>query len=258
MSEQYDPFHLDSGVKENFDGTVVDGHFGKTDSAGDTLFLMLKILADDGEEVDRRFSCGEGWQTFDGGATAEHSTRKYFSNNSNLGILVTKAFATGGEDALRKRSAELDDRGPRDARLWVGFRAHWDVERETFKMKDNDAKSETFGQMVERERVLVIPTAFIDMIQPAAAQQAGSQAAQAPPTISGSGESSGDSAAVGEIPPAFATVNAGMQQMIRSLAKQHPYTDWIDKVMSLPGVIENDKLMAGISDEAFYTQLRDH
>lgn len=255
MTDTFDPFHLDSGVKENFDGQVADAWFGQTDNAGDTLFLFLKILADDGEEVERRYSCGDGWKTFDGGITAEHPSRQYFQNNSNLGILLTRAFAVGGEDALRKRSADLDNKGPKAAKLWSGFRAHWDVERETFKIKDKDT-----GEMVERERVLVLPTQFLSMVDAAAASgsapgaQNASGSSQAPP-ISGTPDASSNG---GEVPPAFATVNAGMQQMIRSLAKQHDYGSWIDKVMALPGVIENDKLMAGISDEAFYTQLRDH
>lgn len=254
----FDPFHLDSGVKENFDGIVSDAWFGEHDTVPDTLFLWVKILADDGEEVERRYSCGDGWKTFDGGQTAEHPTRKYFQNNSNLGVLLTRAFANGGEQALRQRNQTLNDLGPRAAALWKGFRAHWDVERESFKVKDRDS-----GELVERERVLIVPMSFISMTDgEVAGQTAAAISGQSTPQTTQVQEQvpppQGEAAMNSTPVPAFATVNAAMQQLIRSKAKELDYASWIDAVMGLPGVIENDILMTGISDEAFYNQLRAH
>lgn len=256
---EHDPFHLDTGLKDDYDGTVIDEWFGTTDNAGDTLFLFLKIAADDGEEVERRYSCGDGWQTFDGGVTAEHATRKFFQNNSNIGLLVTRAFSIGAEEQLRKRSAELNNLGPKHAKLWHGFRGHWNVESETFKIKDRDEGSETFGQMVERTSNRLLPTSFEAFVEQATSQPTNTPPISAAPQQTTATDEAATAQSSNEPTPGpFVNVPVGQQQMIRALAKQNGFAEWIDKVMALPGVIENDTLMAGISDEAFYNQLRDH
>lgn len=251
MSNMDDPFHLETGLKDDYDADIIDAWFGTTENAGNTLFLFVKQLASDGEEVERRYSCGEDWQTFDGGQTAEHPKKQFFNTNSNLGLLIARAFSVGAEDELRKRSNELGGVGPRSAKLWIGFSFHWGVESEDIKLKDRDT-----GQMVERTVNRVLPTAFLG-VKNVAQTSTTSQVSGTSGTTESTPPPQG-SAPMADSPAGLQNATPAVAAQVKALAKANDYATWIDRVMQLPNVLNDDTLMAAISDESFYTALRDH
>lgn len=249
-----DEFALDPGIKSNYDGVVVDEWFGTRDSTGNSLYLFLKIRADDGEEVEQRFTCGEDWASFDGGKTAEHPSKKHFNNNSNVGRLVS-AYMSIAEAEVRARSKELNGLGPKAAGLLHGFKFHWDAFEDSFtpreKNEDGTAKPDiTFTR--------VLPTKFLGIegvSNPTAAtgEQAGSTG---PAPASGTTPAAEAQTPTGDAGP-LSTTTPEISAQIRVLAKSKPYSEWVDAVMGLTGVIENATLMVALGDEAFYTQLRE-
>lgn len=237
--ETDDEFKTESGLKDDYDGLVVDGWFGTTANAGSTLFLFLKILADDGEEVERRYSCGDDWQSYDGGVTAEHPTKKHFNTNSNVGRLIN-AFMSLCEKEVRERSAELNRMGPRNAKLLVGFKFHWEVFPREYTIRNRET-----GEVTKGETNDVLPTKFLGIegtTNPTAATQA--PAAASPTT----GATASDDP--------LASVDASTAAQIKVLAKAKTYPEWVDAVMALTGVVENATLMVALGDESFYNNLK--
>lgn len=134
----YDPFKLESGLLGNADVTVMDAEF-LNDPAynnGQTLQLALTLLidGDDGGEKVENLSCGDGWETNDGGKTAvrEDGKEKNFNGNSKVGRFFAGLVKTMAEDsatdkAIRARVGEYP-LGPRDAGFWKGLQLHVDRE----------------------------------------------------------------------------------------------------------------------------------
>lgn len=233
-NEEYDEFRLDSGFKDDYDGTVIDAWFGTTE-ANPNLLLFLKVQADDGEEVENRYGCGDGWSSFDGGETAEHATKKFFNNRSKIGGLVAAAFDSGAEDAIRAKSKEVNNLGPRASKLWVGFRAHWNVFQEEFDMKDR-----TTGEQIKRTSTSVLPTKFIEFVGAGAEGKSSSTSSSAAPTGGGPLDS----------------VDASVATQITLLAKTNDYPSWVDQVMALPDIVSNGTIMSALADQSFYEGLK--
>lgn len=148
MADEYDPFRTDSGFKDDFDGEVVEAWFS-TDpqyNSGKTLLYFCKVLADDGEEVENRYGTGTGWNSYDGGITAEHEKDtadrpKAFQNGTAYAEFFATAMEAGAEEELRRRSREeLNNQGPRNANLMKGLRFHWEVKTEKRNIKDRETQ----------------------------------------------------------------------------------------------------------------------
>lgn len=229
-----DEFHLDQGVKSDFDGVIEDAWFGTTQNAGNLLFCFLKIKADDGEEVERRFTCGDDWASYDGGVTAEHPTKKHFNTQSNYGRFIAAAMSLAEAD-LRQRSKELENAGPRNAKLWVGFKFHWVAQEESGTLKDR-----TTGEDRAWRSIRLLPTQLVNVGEGAAAPSGGTQPEQ------GTADAGDPLSGVDQI----------MRSRIKLLAKENDYPSFVDGVMGLPGVVENATLMVALGDESFYETLR--
>lgn len=249
-----DEFTLESGIKSDYDGVVLDGWFGTREQTGNALNLFLKIKADDGEEVERRYSCGDDWASFDGGKTAEHPSKTHFNNNSNIGRLVSAVMSIA-EAEVRARSAELNKLGPRHAGLLVGFKFHWEAFEDSFTPRATESEPEPKKQEFFR----VLPTAFLGIEGTSNPTAATAQEAAPAATAAGT-ETAGGEAAAGNAPGdsgPLSTVDPSTAAQIKVLAKSKTYPEWVDAVMGLTGVIENATLMVALGDEAFYTTLKE-
>lgn len=246
-----DEFTLESGIKANYDGTVIDEWFGTREVTGSSLYLFLKIKADDGEEVEQRFTCGDDWASYDGGKTAEHPSKKHFNNNSNVGRLVS-AYMNLCESEVRARSKELNGLGPRAAALLHGFKFHWDAFEDSFTPREKNEDG-TAKEAIMFTRVL--PTQFLGIEGVSNPTVATEPAAASTENADASG-TSGEAAAVPADGP-LATVDPSTQAQIKVLAKAKPYSEWVDAVMGLTGVLENATLMVALGDEAFYNNLKE-
>lgn len=167
-TDEFDPFKTSSGLKDDFDGTVIDGWWGTDPNSQQNpapLLGFLKIIADDGEEVEARYSTGSGWNSYDGGVTVEHEKDgaglQYFNNRTAWAECFTKAMESGAESEMRRRSQEeLNNRGPRNiGGMMKGLKFHWNVKTETFNMKDRQT-----GEQREVTSNRLLPTAFLGVV----------------------------------------------------------------------------------------------
>lgn len=132
----FDPFRLESGLLGNVDVKVRDAQFinDPAYNNGQTLqlALTLDVQGDDGGEKIENFSCGDGWETTDGGATASREDGRdvNFNGQSKVGRLFGGLVDVMGSDpacdkAIRARVGDFP-LGPRDAAFWKGLSIHVD------------------------------------------------------------------------------------------------------------------------------------
>ncbi|MCP4223621.1 MAG: hypothetical protein GY773_09795 [Actinomycetia bacterium] len=95
-----------SGFLTSYIGTVESGYFATSEKQPDALSLHwvidkdtvrsvdpdLEVVLPDGD-LTERYSCGKGWATHDGGETAEHPTKRKFSDRSLYGAVIETVMA---------------------------------------------------------------------------------------------------------------------------------------------------------------------
>lgn len=261
---EYDPFAGESGLKDDYDGIIVDAWFA-TDpkyNNGQTLLVFLKKHDEEtGEETEDRYACGPDWGSYDGGETAEHpkGEQKGFNNQTAYYELISTAMEAGGEEEMRRRSSvELGGRGPKAAALWKGLRFHWEIKTETRKIRDRET-----GEMREITTNRSLPTKFLGI---ATGDGAGTGSAQrqsgmaspaaANATQSTAGATSAPSTETSQTSP-LSGLDPATQAQVKVLAKTKTYPDWVDAVMALTGVLQDATVMAALGDESLYNQLRE-
>lgn len=292
-TDTFDPFKTDSGLKDDFDGEVVDGWWAtdpnnKRDPKA--LFGFLKIQADDGEIVEPRYSSGTGWGSFDGGVTAEHEKdnerMRGFNNSTAYAEFINAAIALA-EEELRNRNAALNNRGPRDMNLWKGLRFHWEVKSEPYSFTDRETQ-----QKVEGVSNRLLPTAFLGAVgaatstaapatppspAPSSPPSPGVNLPGAAPTPAATPTPPPPASAPPVAPPASAPAPAqapapaatdqpdwswwteldpALQQAILAKAKEHAFGQYVDEVVALPGATTNPALIRALGDEGLYNALR--
>lgn len=253
MSDQFDPFKPESGLKGDYIGSIVDAYFEPTQYG--TVLQLKKLDVETNEEVTDRYGCGPDWATYDGGASIHHPSgvTKGFNGATAMSELIVASFKAGAEDVMRARSAQLyQNRGPMYAAFWKGLQFHWDVISEQKSFKDRET-GEQKSQMVNR----ILPSKFIgevpvDNVRPvtgtpqAQAQPVGTTPANPVPADGGP----------------FSGVNPADQTTITNLAKTHPQPQFVDEVMSLNDsttgqpLVHNANLIAALADPAFYESLK--
>lgn len=224
MSQQDDPFHLETGLKDDFTAVIVDAWFGTAENVPD-LVLFLKLHDEDGEEMERRYTCGADWQSYDGGKTAEHATKKFFNKNSKLGRLVTAAFDCGAEQMLRSRGQGA---GPRSAEIWKGLNFHWYLQTDTGTFNRGDRVGEKW------ESNTYFPDKYIGE----------GAATVAAPKMDGAASDP------------FQGVSTELRDQVINLARSKDFNDWVTAVVQLPGAAQETTLMKAVSTEAFYESLK--
>jgi hypothetical protein len=133
IMEEYDEFQLESGLLGNVDLEVLDAEFtNRLDSFDPTkleLHLTVRVDGDDGGEQVVYFGCGGGWETVDGGKTAqrEDGQARNFHASTKVGefwkgLVHVMADDPTADKAIRAHVAK--NGGPTRAAMWKGLRVH--------------------------------------------------------------------------------------------------------------------------------------
>jgi len=133
-----DLFTPDTGLKENFDGTITDATWAQSD-LGAGFGLALTIDADDGDLAFVRLGAGRDWISVDGGVTLVNETNRNarFNERSGYWRWIAAAMKAGANTDLQQRSKErFNGEGPLHAEFWVGYRFHFDVVNEPGRRPD--------------------------------------------------------------------------------------------------------------------------
>lgn len=219
-----DEFDTDKGIKEDYDGTIKDSFFQVGEQGRTNLVLM--VVADDGEEVEARYSIGPDWASFDGGETVEHPNKTKIRADSQLAVLVEKAMLSGAEHVIRQRSSANGGKGQRTAKLWPGLKFHWDVEAKPYDFKNRET-----GEQVQGTSYKSYPSRFLG-------EQSVEQPAQ---------ESTGSSSSTPQVPPDIIA-------RLKVLAQAKPFAEWVDEALTIDYV--RDNMLSALSDESFYNSLK--
>lgn len=221
-----DSYEPDSGgLLDHYVGTIEDSFFG-TDSRynnGETLLMFWHMRTDnpDVPEVDERFSCGGGWETFDGGKTAENSQGKTrFHPSSLYGKILQRCVKDFDiRDLLEERGDSYE------AKIWDGL---------VFEMGREDI--DYGGDIGKRERLL--PQRFVGL--------AGSESPpEAEKPVQAESEPAGEN--VGEL---LASLPADLVEQLRAARQDATsHVQFVDRCMDLTGVVGNDRLVRAIAVE---------
>lgn len=137
MSDAFDPFKFDIGLKDDYDGMVSSGEFEQSQRGN--WGCKVTVQADDGEAPEIVLGLGKDWVSYDGGQTVEGPTPKSrFNERSGWAKFLASAMTAGAKDELYKRSATYDNRGPMHASLLNGMRFHFDVIHEPGQRPGDD------------------------------------------------------------------------------------------------------------------------
>jgi hypothetical protein len=271
--DEFDEWDGESGFKDDYSGLIVDSFFTKDSNYnnGETLILKLKIIADDGEEVEQIYPCGADWDSYDNGETAEHpkdreGRPKAFNHNSAIYGLIRHAFEAGAEDTLKQRGR------PRKASIWRGLKFHWKVDTQTFTIKDRKTGED---RTITTNRTY--PEKFLGVFDVDSGTQEGAPAnasTSTPAPQSGAATSTASSEGFDEPTPApgsqgnngasgagatpfdLTGFDPSMIGKLKIHAKSKSYTDFLDAAMAVDGVTTNDQLLDLLGQEPFYAHLR--
>lgn len=247
---------LETGLRDDFDATVVDSRFG-TDSRfqnGEQMLLIWTLNGTDADgapfEDEHFIGVGKAWVTHDGGRSITHESGKdrFFNQNSIYGTIIGRAVSEFGmKDLLTARG------GPMEASVWKGLRFH-------FKSEEKDYG----GDIGKKSRVL--PNKFLGEDGGSPGQSSGSTASvvsgaeapvapsaplqdpvtspvQAAPVVgNGSGSGQGD----------------GLRDQVLALARSLPtHSEFQDAAMELPGILDRQDLVEEIvQPEKLYVPAR--
>jgi hypothetical protein len=253
VSDNFDPFAGETGLKANYEGEIIDAYFAAA-NFGLRLELKVRDIAT-GEEDDKFYGCGPDWGSYDGGETAEHpkGDKKGFNNNTAIFELIAAAFEAGAEEELRRRSKEqFDGKGPKAAGIWKGLRFYWEARTTKKQIPDEDNP----GKRKEIEVTRILPTKYLGVgDSTVTSEHAGVSPAQNQANVNAGGVSGSEGNS------SFDLSSMGLPDdqlvQIKVKAKTSSYGDWVDAVMALPGALENGTLMSAIGDESFYNQLKE-
>lgn len=260
-TDEFDPWSTETGLVTDYEGTVVDAWFGTDAKVGGrtTLIAFWKVNTNDPDnpEVEERWSMGPDWASYDGGSSAEHpkGDRKRFNKNSQYGHLIDKAIECGAGEALAATGLT-----PRSADVWKGTKWYMEAESKDYNFK-NDKGEEVKGTSSRN-----YPSKFLgvgDVTAPATPSATASPAeasTAAPPATATAGSTPSPtppetpSAAAGD---PLSRLDATVASQARLLAKAKTYSEWVDAMMELPGVVQDNDLIMSIADESgLYTTLR--
>lgn len=238
MSDEFNPYKPGSGLKDDFDGTIVDGTFTTDPQTGSTSIILM-VNADDGDEWPARYSTGPGWESYDGGVTVRHpgGPKQLFSANSAYSDFMQHAWDAGAKDDMLTRARSGG--GPSAAGNWNGMRFHWDVvERPIRRPEDKEDGSRVWVNDVTNR---TLPTKYLGL--------AGSVADVAPVAIE---------ANVSDPLSVLDAVTAGK---VRTAAKDAAtYEQFIDAMLGLctpsgTPIMEFLEIGTAVADSDWYTAL---
>lgn len=244
MSDEFDPFHLETGLVEDYVGTIEDAIFAVDTSANGNgrLLLKLSIRTDrtdigEGGVVTEQYPVGKEWETQDRGATCVHPAVQQggrprgFHESSGAGLLLAALGGLDQFDAMRAKG------NPMQAKTWIGLGPfHW--KRHTYEGTIDGQKS-TWARMLPVEVVAGQATAT------AQAPKETTETAKAPETAKATGDSP-----VSTLPPA-------LRGKLKALAiGADTWDEFAEQAFMVDGVLGDSAIEAIVGDEATYETLR--
>jgi hypothetical protein len=246
MAETFNPWETESGLPDDFNLTVTDAWFAKDARYKDGEVLLLHwhgTVEKDGEEEELEtpiiFPCGSGWDSYDGGKTAEHEKgRKRFISSSIYGRLIDRCVKDlGMMDLMIKRG------DPKTAKVWVGLKFH--LKREKIE----------FGSKLEPiERLM--PDKFLGEVgKPAPAKETAKSKQETKPeakeeAAAGPGEGavtrSGEEAAAGSDDKKRKLLLAKLKAIAK---KSDSFEQFYDEAVNLEEVVNDEEILAMVIDE---------
>ena len=243
MSEEFNPYKPGSGLKDDFDGTIVDGTFTTDPQTGNTSIILM-VQCDDGDEWPARYSTGPGWDSYDGGVTVKHPSgpKQLFSANSAYSDFMQHAWDAGAKDDMLRRAKEGG--GPAVAANYNGLKFHWDVlERPIRRPEDREDGSRVWVNDVANR---TLPTKFLGVV---GAEGVPSAVASASPSLG----------VVGVDP--LGVLDAATAGRVRVAAKDSAtYEQFIDAMLGLTTgdgtpIMEFVEIGAAVADSDWYAAL---
>lgn len=224
-----DLWGTDSGLFTDYEGTVIDAWFNvDTNIQNSPTFLFLKMGTDNESHAEwtERYNCGPDWQSVDGGETVVHPTKMKFNRQSQAGILVDKAVELVGDDIRSWGS-------PLTAKTWLGSRWYMEAVTRQGTRRDTQEKWTSTRNY---------PARFLGKGEAAGEESVGTVGRGVPE--------------VGEHEGAV-NVDAPILQMMKKLANDGlTHEQWMDKVLELPGALDNDELIRSLPKPGFYESMK--
>lgn len=244
-----DEFTGDSGLKDDWDGTITEAEFEQGQRGN--WQLKLHVAADDQDDQEFIYSVGgkdKGWSSFDGGETIQGpSAKARFHVKSGIQKFIDAAMKTDASEELKQRSKNLyDSRGPFHAALWVGLKFHWDV------VEEDGQRSDSEGVWHDEKVQAVRPTRFLG-----AGTAATSTSSSGPATTT-----NGTAAASSNGSTATDSISEADLKTLTRLAKMHDdHGEFVDAVMdesseSGEKFIKNKPIMKLIGKKDWYQTAR--
>jgi hypothetical protein len=202
---------------------------------GKTSEVMVGGEVQDNYDLDENpllYPCGDGWDSFDNGETAEHEKgRKGFTDRSAVGILIdTMIDELDAEDELAARGDSMTQ-----AAIWKGLNLH--LERKEF---DYGLNRKT-GESMKATRLM--PTKLLGAATKAKAKKAKPEPAES----AESAES--ESFDVDQ-------VDAKLLARLKVAAKKADSEDaFTEAAIDIDGVAEDDVLLTAATDGSLYAAL---
>jgi hypothetical protein len=149
-----DPFDLGGGLPD-FIGETTDAIFRFddkfTDDDGAPICLLDLTLTneDGGEEFNKFYTCGPGWEPSEDGKRAVRADdpdddSANFNGGTKVGRLITSIVTNGGADLIRDRY-QNEDIGSTDAAMFLGIRGIWGAIEYAWQYKDKKTGETTKG-----------------------------------------------------------------------------------------------------------------
>jgi len=242
MAENFNPWETESGLPDDFNLTVTDAWFAKDARYKDGEVLLLHwhgTVEKDGEEEELEtpiiFPCGSGWDSYDGGKTAEHEKgRKRFISSSIYGRLIDRCVKDlGMMDLMIKRG------DPKTAKVWKGLKFH--LKREKIE----------FGSKLEPiERLM--PDKFLGEAGKSAPAKEAAKPKQE--TKEEAAVESGEEAAARSREEATAGSDDKKRKLLLAKLKAEAkkaasFEEFYEKAVEIEGVTDDEEILAQVIDE---------
>lgn len=226
-----------SGRPTDYTGTVEEVTF-TTDAHiknGEEFAAFFSIKPDEGEEVETNedgyveetFTLGKGWKSNDGGESVTGNRK--FNKNTRYGRLIDHTITELGSV---EAASEFFGGDPTSAEIWLGMHATWSEVNYPYPDRENPGKTIDFYLNMPHE--ITKPGQ-----QKASGAAAKGAAKKASPAAKAAGNGSGD-----------------VEGRLKKLAAALDYDDWMEQALKLPGVQDDDSMMARLADEAYYESLK--
>lgn len=222
-----------SGLRDDFDGVVVNSYFG-TDSrygGGEILVLKWEIQGLDEEGVafedTSLITIGKGWEKSDPEGYAVKRINggdKGFHQSGHLGMILKRCLADFGMLSL------LSSRGSeRDAAIWTGLAFHFKREKQTYS---GGGKGDgTVPASAEK----LMPVAFL-----------GTEGIEGVAVSASNGTTA---AAASSAAPTQDQLRAAVEQV---LAENENFGEYGTKVLEIPGLLNDRALLMEVTSRDFF------